>query len=93
MATKQRDARDPKRMDQYFAVFNLHVNKAGERADREFVAQWGQKRYDRHIQPYRSDGIMAIFGRKPNQWQLIWVSLVTAFVNEVTTRRKTKEVA
>lgn len=70
------------RMSHGFAVFNLHVNNAGERADAEFIAQFGQKRFDRHIAPLRASGIMEIFQTKPNQWRLIWVALVTGFVNE-----------
>ena len=70
------------RLDGGFAVFNLHVNNAGRRADEEFIAQFGEKRYRRHILPFHEDGIMSLFNRKPNQWHLIWVALVVAFVNE-----------
>lgn len=70
------------RMNHGLAVFNLHVNNAGRRADEEFIAQFGEKRYRRHILPLHRAGIMTIFNKKPNQWQLVWVALVTAFVNE-----------
>jgi hypothetical protein len=70
------------RMDAGFSVFNLHVNRAGERADAEFVKQFGQKRFDRHIKPSHEEGIMSIFSKTPNQWRVAWVALVTAFVNE-----------
>lgn len=70
------------RMDPYFAVFNLHVNRAGYRADREFKAQFGLEMYEKHIAPLRRDGVMAIFQHKPNVYEFAWVALVTAFVNE-----------
>lgn len=69
------------RMDMEFAVFNLHVNDAGERADKEFIAQFGQKKYDRHIRKLREDGIMAIFHKEPNIYRMAWVVLCTAYVN------------
>jgi hypothetical protein len=58
------------------------VNNAGERADAEFVAMFGQKRFDRHIRPYHDAGIMSMFDRKPNKWHLVWTALVSGFVNE-----------
>lgn len=64
-----------------FAVFNLHVNNAGVLADQEFIRMFGQKRFDRHIKPFHDQGIMSILQKKPNQWQLAWVSMVTALVN------------
>lgn len=79
---KQRPASDAERYDHGFAVFNGHVNDASARASYEFIAQFGQERYDKHIGRF-DDGIMAIFDTDPNKWQLIWVALVTAFVNEV----------
>jgi len=71
-----------KRMGPTCSVFNCHVNNAGRRADEEFVALFGQKRFDRHIRPYHVEGIMSLFQCKPNKWQLVWVALVSAFVNE-----------
>lgn len=70
------------RMDQGFAVFNLHVNDAGDRADREFIAQFGQDEFDKVIKPLHDAGIMSIFDNAPTPQTQAWVSLVTAFVNE-----------
>lgn len=70
------------RLSQGFAVFNLHINDAGERADAEFIAQFGQKTFDRYIKPCHEAGIMSIFHESPGKWRLLWVALVTAFVNE-----------
>jgi hypothetical protein len=70
------------RMDSGFAVFNLHVNDAGERANAEFIKQFGQERFDKKIKPFYDRGIMSIFRQKPGKYALAWVTLVTAFVNE-----------
>jgi hypothetical protein len=52
-------------MDAHFSVFNCHVNGARERADREFVRQFGQ------------EGSMTIFHDEPTLRKFAWV-LVTA---------------
>lgn len=70
------------RMDHYFAVFNLHVNQAGERADAEFKAQFGETAWDKHIRRRHDEGIMSIFNKKPSREAMIWIALVTAYVNE-----------
>lgn len=71
------------RMDQGFSVFNCHVNNASDRADAEFIEQFGQAAFDRNIKPLHEHGIMAIFHFKnPNIYKVAWVTLVTAFVNE-----------
>lgn len=75
-------AKAEKRMDITFSVFNCHVNNAKERATAEFVAQYGQENYDKHIAPIDEAGIMTIFHRKPTQYTAAWVTLVTAYVNE-----------
>ena len=82
LGPKQRPADRDSRMDVWFAVFNLHVNNAGDRADAEFIANFGQRRFDRHIAPAHAAGIMSIFDGKLNKWQLVWVAMVAAFVNE-----------
>jgi hypothetical protein len=69
-------------MSANFAVFNLHVNDAGKRADREFIRQFGVEEFDEHIKPYYDDGIMSIFEEPPNWATSAWVTLVTYFVNE-----------
>lgn len=65
-----------------FAVFNLHVNDAGVKADREFVRLFGQKKFDRHIKPSHTEGIMSIFGKPQNLYRSAWVAMVTVLVNE-----------
>ena len=70
------------RMDTGFAVFNLHVNKAGKKADAEFIKQFGQLTFDKHIAPRHKEGIMSIFRKKQNVYTASWVTLVTAYVNE-----------
>lgn len=72
------------RMDPGFAVFNSHINNALERADAEFIAQFGEKRFKRYIAPHHERGIMSIFENKAGKWTMLWVSLCTAFVNEAT---------
>lgn len=71
-----------KRLDAGFSVFNCHLNNAKERANTEFVAQFGQEAYDEHIAPIAEAGIMTIFHDKPTQFTAAWVTLVTAYVNE-----------
>lgn len=71
------------RMDPSFAVFNNHKNNAGDRADKEAIEQCGQKAFDKHIAPLRESGIMAILNiERPKPIQIVWIALVTAFVNE-----------
>jgi hypothetical protein len=73
------------RMDHQFAVFNNHVNDAGDRADAEFIAQFGQERFDEIIAPLHEEGIMAIFGTEPTIYTMAWVTLCAAYVNEEET--------
>lgn len=70
------------RMDTYFAVFNLHVNDAGGRADAEFIKQFGQEKFDEEIAPLHKKGIMSIFQKDPTMFTMAWATLVTAYVNE-----------
>jgi hypothetical protein len=70
-----------KAMSPHFAVFNLHVNNAGEKADAEFIRTFGQKRFDRYIKPHHDKGIMSIFDVPPGTYRLVWVMMVTAIVN------------
>lgn len=76
----------PERMSQQFAVFNNHVNKAGERADAEFKEQFGLAMFDKHIAPLRESGIMAVLHMPKNIEEALaraaWVALCTAYVNE-----------
>lgn len=74
------------RMGQGFAVFNLHVNKAGKRADREFKAQFGQEAFDKHIAPLHERGIMEVLHEPKDKLDAAlrgaWIALCTAYANE-----------
>lgn len=70
------------RMEQGWAVFNCHRNDAKERADAEFIAQFGQEIFDEVMAPLHKDGIMAIFHDDPTPETAAWVALCTAYVNE-----------
>ena len=70
------------RMDAHFAVFNLHVNDAGRRADAEFIAQFGTRAFEENIAPLHAAGIMSVFDEPPTTFTSAWVALCTAYVNE-----------
>lgn len=69
-------------MDHKFSVFNLHVNKAGDRAKTAFIARYGQKKWDKEIEPFHHAGIMSIFGQKPNEYTEWYVNAIWLFVND-----------
>lgn len=68
------------KMDPYFSVFNSHVNNAHDRAME--VMKRSFKSHYAKIKKAEAKGIMSIFDTKPAQATLIYVALVTAFVNE-----------
>lgn len=73
--------------DEHWAVFNLHVNKAGERAI-EIVRQ----RYEMHpkleqLERDYKDGIMAIFNRPPDDVTQFFALLVYVFANKLEVQR------
>ena len=70
------------RMSQTFAVFNCHINNAKDRADAEFIAQFGQESFDKCIRPFHRKGIMEIFKSNSTVETMAWVVLCTAFANE-----------
>ena len=65
-----------------FAVFNLHVNDAGQKADAEFKRMFGQEVFDKVIAPCHKKGIMSIFEKRPDLHTSAWVTLCTYFVNQ-----------
>lgn len=69
------------RLDAKFSVFNLHTNDAGKKADAEFIAQFGQVKFDKIIKPLHEQGIMSIFDSKPTIYTAAWVVLCSYFVN------------
>ena len=72
----------PARMSHGLAVFNGHVNDAFERANAEFIAQFGEEKFDKKIAPFHEAGIMTILEGKPSRSVMAYVTLVTAYVNE-----------
>lgn len=71
------------RMTPQFAVFNLHVNDAGKKADREIIKQYGKEEFDTSLKPLHKFGIMAIFDQSPpTPIRVAWIALCTYFVNE-----------
>lgn len=70
------------KMDRHFAVFNLHVNNAGKRANAAFRKKYGVPLYKREIYRKHREGIMSIFSHDMTRHQREWVDMVTDFVNE-----------
>jgi class 3 adenylate cyclase len=84
--------KQPEPMDGLFAVFNQHINDAGERA-RAVMAKASPKWLARvDAISLEGDGIMAIFDQKPNAATRRYVSLVTQFVNERIERERDNEL-
>lgn len=79
---EQLTAAAKKRMGTNFAVFNCHVNDAKNRADAEFIAQFGQEKFDEVMTPLHEAGIMEIFNEAPTIYTMAWVTLCAAYVNE-----------
>lgn len=73
-----------KRYSHNFAVFNSHINDASNKADAEFIAQFGQEAFDEHIKPHHENGIMGIFNESPSLHTMSWVVLCTCYVNQPT---------
>ncbi len=69
------------KLDPHFALFNLHINNAGERAikilEEHFPSSWVEK-----IRTLQASGIMALFDEDPAPATAAYLALVTAFVNE-----------
>lgn len=72
--------KDRERMSPNFAVFNNHVNGAGDRA-RELIREFAPTLAD-EIDAIDEKGIMGVFDKEPTQATSAYVWLVTAFVNE-----------
>lgn len=68
------------KLDPYFAVFNAHVNNAGERAMKVLEEQfppWAEA-----ISAFKAKGMMSIFDHELTPPIAAYTALVTAFVNE-----------
>jgi hypothetical protein len=76
---------DGEKMDAHFAVFNLHCNNAGKRANAAFRKKYGTTIYKREIAPKHKEGIMSIFSFGMTRYQREWVRMVRKFVNETRT--------
>lgn len=70
------------RMDAGFALFNLHVNDAGERAKAAYIACYGQDNFNENIQPFIEQGVMSMFNVAPTPSTVAYILLVHFFVNE-----------
>lgn len=70
------------KMDAYFAVFNLHCNDAGKRADAAFKKKYGKLSFNLEIAPKHKEGIMSIFSLSMTRRQKAWIRLVQKYVNE-----------
>jgi len=71
---------DEEPMDPYFALFNNHVNDAGERALAVLDEHFSE--YAEEIRAAEEEGIMGIMQVDPTFAAVAYVALVTAFVNE-----------
>lgn len=69
-------------MDVFFSVFNLHINKAGERAKAAFIGHFGEALWKEHLEGPDRDGIMVIFEGKPTEYTRWYAEKVQEFVND-----------
>lgn len=76
---KEEKKEQRERMGGYISVFNNHINNAGNRA--KAVMEEFFPTYYSEIAKADAKGIMSIFGEEPSKATLIYVALVTAFVN------------
>ena len=68
------------KMSPSFAVFNNHVNDAGDKA-LALMEEFFPLHYE-EVKKADEDGIMSIFNSEPTKAALIYVAMVTALVNE-----------
>lgn len=69
------------RLGPYVAVFNYHVNDAGEKAREAFIRAFGQEGWDMHIQPFEDRGIMSLFNVTPTFHTMFYVTAVMLFAS------------
>lgn len=65
----------------YLAVFNYHMNDAGEKAKQAFIRSFGQEGWDMHIQPFEDRGIMSLFNVTPTFHTMFYVTAVMLFAS------------
>ena len=70
-----------KKMDGYFAVFNQHLNNAGDRAMKDVKEKFGVIGESK-MAVLQAKGIMSLFQEKPNDVTKYYVDKVTEYVNE-----------
>ena len=73
---------NPEWMSVDFAVFNLHRNNAGKRANKLFITKYGRTEFNKTMMPFHRKGIMSIFDSRPTRRTKMWVNAVHRFVNE-----------
>lgn len=64
-----------------FALFNLHINDASEKAKKAFIKRFSQEEWDKSIQPFHDKGIMSIFDSITDK-TLWYVETIGIYVNE-----------
>lgn len=69
-------------MDCIFSVFNLHVNNAGKRANKDCIEKFGREAFMKIFPRLYRDGMMSIFHSAPTEMTQYWVDCVTKYVNE-----------
>jgi len=69
------------KMSPYESVFNNHVNNAHERA-MEVIREQFSKNLITEVEALYDNGIMLIFDDSPTIATMLYVALVTAFVND-----------
>ena len=69
-------------MDEYFSVFNGHINQAGEKAEQDIVKKFGKEKYEKEFLPFKKKGIMYMFKVPPTEITTYYVERVTVYVNE-----------
>lgn len=78
------------RMSAGFALFNRHVNDAGDKAKQIFLASFGQDKWDEEVQPLEDAGIMSIFDMEPTPFLSFYITTVMLLVNgDVMVKEKT----
>lgn len=70
-------------MSPYIALFNCHINNALETTIEKYKEFFGENRFEKKIKPFIDNGIMSIFGVKPNRDLMFFVFYNADVVNGV----------
>lgn len=69
-------------MDPFVAVFNLHVNQAGKKANQDVIKRYGRLKFQQVFPSLYRKGIMVMFKTPPIRMTQFWVDRVTYYVNQ-----------